>query len=129
MTKLLAAIRKEEPRKLCVLGTPPPKKDSEALRRKLEREPFFLDWAAAIGQDVATIKITEPLVRLKLWHLLQDMFRAEAQKVGAVFVPVPAETLDDEGYLKPEYSADDVTHANEAYGALMLKKAIEELRR
>jgi hypothetical protein len=117
------------PAKLALLGTPPPKKDNEKLRGLLTREPVFVAIAAAHNATPETIEITDPYVRLKLWYLLQDMFREAAAKFGGVYVPVPAETQDRDGFLREEFWAADVTHANSDYGRLMLAKTLEELQR
>lgn len=109
-----------------VLGTPPPKRDNEALRAMLESEPFFVAWAGQIGQDLANIHITLPHIRLKLWFLLQDLIAGIAAKANVPFLPVPAEAQDDEGFLRTDYWHPDVTHANHEYGALMLRKVLPE---
>jgi hypothetical protein len=55
------------------------------------------------------------------------MFATAAASVGGRFVPVPAETVDAEGYLLPAYWQPDITHANAAYGEIMLRKVLKEL--
>ena len=79
------------------------------------------------GEDLDTVKITPPHVRLKLWYLLQEMLEESAHEVGGKFIPVLAEAQDEAGYLRPEYWYHDVTHANRLYGGLMLRRVIEEL--
>ncbi|WP_139825340.1 hypothetical protein [Mycobacterium conspicuum] len=102
--------------RIALVGTPPPKDDNEALRALLKTEEFFVSKAALLGQSVETIPITDPYVRLKLWYLLQDMLAEEARTRGAMFIPVPEEVQDADGFLKREFWASDVSHANEAYG-------------
>lgn len=123
----LTAIVRAGPQRLALLGTPPPKKDNEKLRAVLTREPAFVAWAESLNASLETIEITDPYVRLKLWYLLQDMFRAAAEKNGAQFIPTPPAVQDDEGFLKEEFWAADVTHANSDYGRLMLAKVLEEM--
>lgn len=123
---LLLRIAAKGPDKIVLVGTPPPKKDNQRLQELLPQEPHFVEWAKQIG-GVEQVTITDPFVRLKLWHVLQDMIAEAAARVGACFVPVPQELKDDEGFLKPEYWAWDVTHANEAYGEIMLRRVVEEL--
>jgi hypothetical protein len=129
LSDILAKLLKACPSRIVLIGTPPPKKDNEALRNLLAAEPHFLEWAAQIGEGIDSIRITAPHIRLKLWYVLQDLLAEEAGKVAASFVRVPVETQDEEGFLKPEFSAHDITHANDAYGALMLARVIEELER
>lgn len=124
---VLASLRDAGARSITLLGTPSPKKDSEALRAMLPSEPFFVDWAKSIGTSLEDIKITLPHVRLKLWYLLQEMLQAAAARVNARFIPVPAESQDEEGYLLPAFWAQDITHANGDYGQLMLRNVLKEL--
>ena len=122
------AIAAAKPRKLALLGTPPPKHDNEKLRSLLAREPVLLEWVKALKATPETIGITDPFVRLKLWYLLQDMFREAAEKYGGIFIAAPAEAQDENGFLKEELWAPDVTHANAEYGRLMLDKVLAELK-
>ena len=124
----LKAVSAAGPRKLGLIGTPPPKKDSEKLRAMLAREPHFLAWAEALKTPIETIGITDPFVRLKLWYLLQDMLRELATKFDFDFLATPPEAQDAEGFLKEEFWAPDITHANADYGRLMLAKVLRELR-
>jgi len=104
---------------LLVLGTPPPKTEEE-IRAGLTREPKLLGVLAAAGESVDTIRITPTAVRVGLWKILQADYEARAVRIGAVFVPVPASAQTADGCLKPEYSVGDSSHANAAFGALML---------
>jgi hypothetical protein len=124
---VLAALNARGPASVTLIGTPPPKKDNDKLRKLLEQEPYFCDWAAQLGQSIADIKITEPHIRLKLWFLLQDMIAEIARRHGARFIPVPKELQDEEGYLLEQYWHPDVTHANAAYGAILLRKVLEDV--
>jgi hypothetical protein len=128
MDAALTKISAAKPERLALIGTPPPKKDSEKLRVMLEREPAFVAWAKQINSPLETIGITDPHVRLKLWYLLQDMFREAAASYDAEFISVPPEVQDAEGFLREELWAPDVTHANAEYGRIMLAKIIGELR-
>jgi hypothetical protein len=102
-----------------VLGTPPPKIEEE-IRAGLKRETVFLDAIAAAGEHPDTIPITPVELRVAIWGVLQGDLEARAARVGAVFVPVPASAQTADGCLKPEYSGPDASHANGAFGALML---------
>lgn len=124
---VLAMLNERGPSSVTLLGTPPPKKDNEALRKLLAQEPYFCDWAAQLGQSIEDIKITDPHVRLKMWFLLQDMIAEIAHRHGARFIPVPRELQDEDGFLLEQYWHPDVTHANAAYGAIVLKQALEDV--
>ena len=127
LASVLTRIAAQSPDKIVLVGTPPPKKDNHRLKELLPQEPHFVEWAKQMG-GVESAAITDPYVRLKLWHVLQDLIAEAATRHGACFIPVPDELRDKEGFLKPEHWANDVTHANEVYGDIMLRKVVEELR-
>jgi hypothetical protein len=124
---VLADLVTGSARCVSVVGTPPPKKDSEQLRKILINEPLMVEWAQRFGENVDTVKITEPHVRLKLWFLIQEILADAAHQVGAKFIPVAPEVQDHDGFLRSEYWHHDVTHANRLYGQVMLRRVIEEL--
>jgi len=66
--------------------------------------------------------IARPELRRKLWLLHTEIFRTHCSSIGVPFLPPPAGTMTDAGFLRPEYWAD-ATHANEAYGALVIELA------
>lgn len=105
-----------------VLGTPPPRVDDEAIRRGIQASSFFKDLASELGLDPENPPLAPAYLRLKLWFLLQQMMRETAERLAVEFWPVSASAMTEEGYLRPEYQAEEVdfTHANAAYGALML---------
>ncbi|BBX47783.1 hypothetical protein GCM10009641_88150 [Mycobacterium cookii] len=104
-----------------VLGTPPPKGDNEAIRRGMQvHADFFIQLASDFGLDPEKAQLAPAHLRLKLWLLLQQMMRETAERLAVDFWPVSASAMTAEGYLRPEYCDEDATHANAAYGALML---------
>lgn len=108
-----------------VLGTPPPKADEARIRAFLCREAFFLGLAAERGLSPASAPLTPALVRYKLWCVLQESMAEMARAHGAVFVDIPPETQDEHGFLLPEFWVPDSTHANGAYGKLMLGRLLD----
>jgi len=104
-----------------VLGTPPPKADNEAIRRGMQvHADFFTELASDLSLDPEKAELAPACLRLKLWLLLQQMMRETAERLAVEFWPVSASAMTEEGYLRPEYWGEDATHANAAYGALML---------
>ena len=104
-----------------VLGTPPPKADNEAIRRGTRvHADVFAKLASDRGLDPEKAQLAPACLRLKLWWLLQRMMRETAERLAVEFWPVSVSAMTEEGYLRPEYWAEDATHANAAYGALML---------
>lgn len=128
LAALLARLQAQSPEKLAVVGTPPPKSDDEALRSLFATEPHFVLWANYLGKTLEEVKITPPKIRLKLWYILQTMLRDAAEAGGARFIAVPAEAQDEDGFLKPEFWHQDVTHGNVAYGQIMAERIVKELR-
>lgn len=110
--------------RIALIGTPPPKGDNEALRALLKNERWLVNKAAELGRSMETIPITDPYVRLKLWYLLQDMLADVAHIRGLMFIPVPKEVQDADGFLKREFWASDVTHANVAYGNVIYETVV-----
>ena len=115
--KILAALKEKAGRRIALVGTPPPNGDNEHLNSLLALELPFFDCPTEIPADQLTL--TSALVRLKLWHVLQELYQEEAERVGVEFIPVPDILTDETGFLKPEYWGTDVTHANPAYGRVM----------
>jgi hypothetical protein len=107
-----------------VLGTPPPKGDNEAIRRGMQVNAVHADIFAKIASDLSLdpekAQLAPAYLRLKLWWLLQQMMRETAERLAVEFWPVSELAMTEEGYLRPEYWGGDATHANAAYGALML---------
>jgi hypothetical protein len=75
-----------------------------------------------MGVEIADLQITPGSVRLKLWHVLQEMMKETANSVGWSYVPVAPEAFDPNGFLKLELAAVGVTHANIIYGGMMIKQ-------
>lgn len=62
--------------------------------------------------------------RYKLWLLHNQIVREFCRQNGITYISHPPEVTDGEGFLLPAYYSD-ATHANKAYGALVL----EQMRR
>lgn len=103
-----------------IVGTPPPKGDDAFVRQMILRERGFLRAASERGLDPSVVPLSPPLLRYKLWVVLQNRMQKVSEDRGVAFVPVPKRTQTEEGFLLPEYFSDDVSHANRAYGDVML---------
>ncbi len=114
-----ANVKSVQAEHLVLMGTPPPKREEE-IRAGLAGEPRLLELIAAAGETPDTIRVTPTELRVGLWKILQHDLAAWAARIGATFVPVPASAQTADGCLKPEYSMADSSHANGAFGALML---------
>jgi hypothetical protein len=66
-------------------------------------------------------KLAGRFVRYKLWRLHSQIMREYTEQAGIRFVAHPPEAVDDEGFLRDELCRN-ATHANAAYGALILEQ-------
>jgi hypothetical protein len=101
-----------------VCGTPPPKEDEVLIRRALM--PEFKGLLDEMEVNADTVALASPQLRFKMWALTQRMLRELAHKHGAGFFPVPVALQTERGFLRPEFCAPDVIHANERYGEVFL---------
>ena len=56
------------------------------------------------------------------------MLAEKARTRGLMFIPVPKEVQDADGFLKREFWASDATHANEAYGDVIYETVVRAFR-
>lgn len=113
-----------------LLSTPPPKADGPEFRQRIRSSPKFSAIAGKFKIDLSDLDvITADAVRRRLWSLLQDMLANCAAANGCRHIPVPESVMDPAGMLKFEYWAEDVTHANRAYGEVVLADVSRALHR
>lgn len=123
----LGKMRARPGARVAVVGTPPPKADQDYLREILATEPDLIARAAATGLDLREVEISSYALRFKLWRLLQDCLRGIAEEAGCRFVHVPDVVYTPRGGLERAYWAHDLSHANDAYGEIMLGHIRREL--
>lgn len=128
LRETIKLLRSAGPARILVVGTPPPKGDDNALLAVLGNEPYYKRVAEEIGVDWNSIQLTPRLIRWKLWKLIQTWYREISEDEGVAFLPVPDTVLTDDGFLRPEFWADDATHANAAYGYIMLERIAEAFK-
>lgn len=120
--KRTSAAKKIEILKKCAnvrvfhLMPPPPKRDNEFISSKTSR---YRD------ANVADTGISPPELRLRLWTIEYQVLDKTCREWGITLLPPPKESMDEQGFLKREYYADDATHANAEYGALTLRQLEE----
>jgi hypothetical protein len=124
LAALIGCLQESNAKAVVVISAPPPKRES-AVRAGLRREPHFISLIESHGLTFDQVEVVPERLRLKLWRLLQDSIREIARSKMALYLPGPAGSVDQDGFLLDEYSAYDATHANDAYGALV----IAELKR
>jgi hypothetical protein len=69
-------------------------------------------------------RIAPVWLRYKLWRVHSGIVRAYCEHADIAFVPHPAEAVDAQGLLTAEFHGD-LGHANQAYGALLLRQMQE----
>jgi hypothetical protein len=75
-------------------------------------------WVAFFGQDRL---IAPAWLRYKLWRVHSEIVRSYCDEIGIVFVPNPPESIDARGFMEARFHGTPA-HANQAYGALILRQ-------
>ncbi len=112
IARLVAACRA----RVVQLAPPPPKLNE--LRILQRHESLFKE------QGIAERGLTPATIRLKLWALQMSVLEQLCREWRCTLLPVPGEAVDDAGFLKDEFSADDATHGNESYGRLNIEQVL-----
>lgn len=112
--KSLAALRKATTARLIHIVSPPPKKDN-AFIEQFHESHFASEGITASG-------VSSPGLRLKFWELQTRLLQQLCDELGIEVMLPPAEALDSKGFLATDYYANDATHANHAYGELVLRE-------
>lgn len=110
----IATLREAAGRPIYHLLPPPPKESAAHILQRYESQ-----FAQA---GIATNGVTPAPIRLKLWRLQCAVLRSLCAEWGVHLLPPPEGTQTPEGFLKPEYYKNDATHANPAYGELVLRQ-------
>lgn len=109
----LAALRAATTARMICLLPPPPKQDTAHILKGAGT--FFR------SRGVADLGVSPAGLRLKLWQMEQDALAAWCGAKAITVLPPPRDAVDSEGYLDRLYYHKDATHANTAYGALVLR--------
>src|ERR1039458_8664037 len=129
---LILHLRAHGCRYVFVIGTPPVREDFGDYVDEIRKHDFWREAATSMGVDIATCSFTPAPIMKRLWGMLQESLADAARETGARFVPVPKEAIDAGGYLSAQYRGPlaDFTHANHAYGRLVLEhivRAVDEV--
>lgn len=107
----LEQMQKATKARLVHVLPPPPKFDNAHIAR---RTKIFAE------RGMAGSAISPPALRLKFWQLQARVLQKWCGKRGIEVIMPPAKAISD-GFLRPEYWANDITHANARYGELVLR--------
>lgn len=96
------------------LMPPPPKEDVSHVLSNPE-SPFAKAGIHELGVSPAPL-------RLKFWKIQALVLADLTSEWGISLLPPPSAALTPEGFLATRYYADDATHGNSLYGALVLEQ-------
>jgi hypothetical protein len=101
-----------------ILSTPPPKESDEFVLARLMSQKK----KSYRGKSIPEVGVERAGIRLKLWTLEASLTARWAELHNMHFVPAPAKSFNENGFLASEYYAEDATHANGRYGELVVEQ-------
>ena len=116
---LVRKIQQAARSRVFLLSTPPPKQSNTFMldRFMAQEKPSYR------GVSVSEVGLERPATRLKLWRMETRALGKWATSADLEFVPAPAGSFDEDGFLHPQFYSD-ATHANSGYGALVIDQII-----
>jgi hypothetical protein len=111
--KSLEALRKSTLARVVHVIPPPPKADNAFIQRYHESH---------FARDLPNLGVSPPELRLKFWRLQTKVLEEICAELGIEVMMPPPRTVDEQGYLRPEFYAQDATHGNWAYGERVLRE-------
>jgi hypothetical protein len=98
--------------------SPPPIPSEEHIRK----------FARKFEDRIAQFGVAPGNVRWKLWRIQSEAYAAYCSKIGVTFMPVPQQTLDDQGMLAKAAWGTDPTHGNEWFGTQVILQLADKLQ-
>lgn len=108
----LEAIRNATVARVVHIIPPPPKADNDFIEKY--HEGLFAN------EGIASRGVSPAALRLKFWQLQTRVLKRLCAKLG-VEVLMPPGRVVEKGFLRPEFYAQDATHANWRYGERLLR--------
>ncbi|MBN8291137.1 hypothetical protein JI664_04080 [Rhodobacter sp. NTK016B] len=109
-------LAKAGPQQTVHMAAPPPKEDDAHIMKRFETK--------FIEMGLAERGLSPKPLRRKLWRIQNDALRKILSEDDIELLMPPAETVTESGFLEPAFYANDATHANPAYGALLIEQAV-----
>ncbi|MGJ0507220.1 MAG: hypothetical protein ACR652_08805 [Methylocystis sp.] len=100
------------------VSTPPPVEDNDHI----------LNNPGGYFSDKVQLGVAPPALRLKLYRLHETVLQAFCRREEIALLPPPPAALTAAGFLDRPFWNNDPTHANAAYGALVLDQIRGALR-
>jgi len=113
------------PNNLKFVQTPAPK-SKKFIDSKISSDDFFLNLAKQNNFDPAKIESTTDKLRVSLWEFNNQILGNLASEYAIDVIAVPSESRNEIGLLKEKFYTEDLTHANELYGELVLNQLVQE---
>lgn len=111
--KNIAALRDHyNSRRFAHVSSPPPVGENAHI----EQNP------GGYFSDKVHLGVSPPKLRLKLYTLHEAVVQAFCRKEGIEILPPPPPAVTDTGFLERRFWKKDPTHANAAYGRLVLEQ-------
>lgn len=102
------------------LASPPPKTDTAIFLRNVERD--------YVARGILQNGVSPAKLRLCLWEIQHEVLAAMLFEAKTMLLFPPEGTTTPQGYLAPEYYAEDATHANAAYGEKLLQQIAQQIQ-
>jgi hypothetical protein len=108
----LDAIRKATVARVVHIIPPPPKADNAFIEKY--HETLFAN------EGIASRGVSPAALRLKFWQLQTRVLKRLCKRLQIEVLMPPGRVLE-KGFLRPEFYAQDATHANWRYGERLLR--------
>lgn len=108
--RMLSALGRFVRSPALVLPAPPP-----------VNSDIILDNPGSFAEKVALHGVTSDEVRLRVWLHQTRLMQQIAAECGLFFLELPQEVFSDSGLLHERFQGRDPTHANAAYGKLIIR--------
>lgn len=96
------------------LESPPPVRRKDWIEEKAEA-------SFTANSAFRQFGVAEAGIRYRAWRLANRIIRAELDRLGCCYVPVPRHVCGEAGMLRPSH-ARDATHGNQQFGEQMLRE-------
>jgi hypothetical protein len=109
----LEALRSGTVARVVHVLPPPPKRDNAHITNHHE---------SSFAEDLPQHGVSPPELRLKFWNLQTRVLKQICGEFGIEIMLPPPATVDEDGFLRPEYYARDATHGNWLYGERVIRE-------
>jgi len=115
--RVLRAIRAASPLPMILVEPPPPLPRAQVLAYPKE---FFRSQFDQRG-------MSSDALRRKVWRVQIEMMRQASDDLAIPYIETPAEAFGADGLLAPWACGQDASHANEAYGEIVIAAAVRRM--